>query len=319
MPTRVYPSPERLLEMPLRPKGFCRKVVEIGPDLVALWSGNGGLATKFARRARDWFEKQRPTEDEMRQFLSACCHDLTEGLWVIMVSALTPVYFMVGSVVHASAPFVGEYTVAGNGKEIFISMVNEMPAREEGGLEPAMDALRIASDLLAREIVTKDTIISGFGGAYEVLYQGPGGFERVNDVMYALARVNLKTMDIGHYSHALRQWYEGNQLCIASTSNPVAHRQGVESMRFEIPDILGQPSHSTRTIDTLTTAPQYLCIHYMFETEGRFLPSTMIMRGDAIEQNFTLSLSGRELTFEPTAAYMASVRERAEQMRNQMH
>ena len=59
--------------------------------------------------------------------------------------------------------------------------------------------------------------------------------------------------------------------------------------------------------------PKYFCIHYMFETEGKFLPSTMIMRGDV-----TLSLNGQELTFEPTAAYTASIREAAEHMRNRM-
>ena len=197
-------------------------------------------------------------------------------------------------------------------------MVKEMPPRQEGVLEPALDALRIASDLLAREIITKDTIFSGFGGAYEVLYQGPGGFERVDDVMHALARINLKTMEIGHYSHPLRQWYEGDQLCVASASSPDIHRQGVEFGRFEIPDILGQPSPSTRTVDTLATAPKYFCIHYIFETEGRFLPSTIVMRGDAIEQNFTLSLNGRELTFVPTAAYTALIREKAEHLRDQI-
>ena len=118
MPTRVYISPERRREMTLKLEGFRRKVIEIGPDLVALLQGRAGLAQTFARRARDWFNKQRPTEDEVRLFLGECCHDLADGLSVILVSALTPVYFMVGSVVHASAPFAGEYAVAGLGKAI---------------------------------------------------------------------------------------------------------------------------------------------------------------------------------------------------------
>jgi hypothetical protein len=58
-------------------------------------------------------------------------------------------------------------------------------------------------------------------------------------------------------------------------------------------------------------------MHHIFQSGDRYLPSTMVMRGDAIEQNFTLSCNGRELTFEPTPAYTALVREQAEQMRDQ--
>jgi hypothetical protein len=210
VPTRVYIPLQRLREMLLRPVDLRRKVIEIRPDLVALWSGKGGLAETFARRTREWFKYRPPSEDEMRLFLDAHYHDRVEGLSVIMVSALTPIYFMVGSVVRSSAPFAGEYAVAGTGKEILVNMVNEMQPREDEALSPAMDALRIANDLLAREIVTKDTIWNGFSGAYEVLYQGPKGFERVDDVMHAFASVNLNTMEIGHYPHALRQWYEGD-------------------------------------------------------------------------------------------------------------
>lgn len=90
-------------------------------------------------------------------------------------------------------------------------------------------------------------------------------------------------------------------------------------MRFEVPDILGQRRQSSRTAEALAMRPEYLCIHHIFETEGRFLPSTMVMRADAIEQNFTLSCNRRELTFEPTAVYTAMVREQAGRMRDQIH
>jgi hypothetical protein len=166
---------------------------------------------------------------------------------------------------------------------------------------------------MVREVVTGEPIHAQFGGAYEVLYRGPNGFERVDEVMhmFALVKVLPNDTEIYHYPHATRQWYEGDQLCIASFSTRKVHQQGIEFRVFAIPGVLGQKTPSTRTLASLELRPNYLCIHHIFEIEGANFPSVMTLRGEAFDQMFKLSKAGDELTFEATEAYRTLVREQA--------
>ena len=191
--------------------------------------------------------------------------------------------------------------------------MEDMTPREDATLAPDIDGLRIANDFMAQEGVTGEPIREKFGGAYEVLYCGPKGFERVDEVMhvFALARVLQTDIEILHYPHVTRQWYESDQLVIASFSTPHAHQQGLEFMAFAIPSVLGQKAPTARTIASLASRPNYMCIHHLFEIEGEHVPSTMVLRGDAIDQMFKLSQVGDRLVFEATDDYRARVQMQA--------
>jgi hypothetical protein len=196
-------------------------------------------------------------------------------------------------------------------------MVDRAIPREDSDPLADIDGLRIANDFMMREIVTGEPTQAAFGAAYEVLYRGPTGFERVDDVLhcFASAKVYSDRIEITHYPHVTRQWYEGNQLCIASLSTPEVHQQGIEFMAFAIPSIIGPVTgESVRTLESLAERPNYMCVHHLFEIEGQWIPSVLTMRGEAIDQMFKLSRMDEMLTFEHTYAYTELLHKQAAQL-----
>jgi hypothetical protein len=214
---------------------------------------------------------------------------------------------------QSTSSFAGVYAVAGSGRQLFRKMMEEMIPEEDDVVAPDIDGLRIANDFMARELVTGEPIQAQFGGCYEVLYRGPKGFDQVDEVMhiFALAKVLPTDIEILHYQHVTRQWYEGDQLVIASLSTPHAHQQGMEFKAFAIPSVLGQKTPSTRTVASLALRPNYMCIHHLFEIEGEHFPSTMTLRGEAIDRMFKLSQVGDELVFEATDDYRTLIQTQA--------
>src|ERR1019366_8070192 len=127
-------------------------------------------------------------------------------------------FYKIGDMYQSTSSFAGVYAVAGSGSQLFRKMMEELIPREDDTVAPDIDGLKIANDFMAREGVTGEPIHAKFGGAYEVLYRGPKGFEPVDEVMhiFALAKVLPTDIEILHYPHVTRQWYEGDQLVIGS-------------------------------------------------------------------------------------------------------
>ena len=211
MPTRVHVAPDRFQGMLWKPAGLRRKVIEISSDCVALWAGNFQAAYSLAERARDWFRNTPVTEEDMVAFLEAHYRRPIPNFFALIAST-AHWFYKLGNVYQSESAFAGVYAVAGTGADIFRSTVDRMLPSEQGKTEADVDGLRLASDLMAREIVTGDTIAARFGGSYKVLFNGPTGIERVDDVLhvFAAAEVCPNTIEISHYPHATRQWYRGN-------------------------------------------------------------------------------------------------------------
>ena len=54
-----------------------------------------------------------------------------------------------------------------------------------------LDGLRIANNFMMQEVETGEPTRTAFGGAYEVLYRGPAGFERVDDVLHCFVAARV--------------------------------------------------------------------------------------------------------------------------------
>jgi hypothetical protein len=79
LPTRGYVSPEQARAMPMRPKALGRKVIQINPKFVILWSGAYGRAVKLAKYAREWFSGSDINKISIIQFLGIYDKEL-EGI-----------------------------------------------------------------------------------------------------------------------------------------------------------------------------------------------------------------------------------------------
>ena len=320
LPTRAYIAPDEFRRMDLKPAEFRRKVIQISSDLVALWSGDYPAAKSFAERARDWFRDLPVNEEMLVKFCDAHYRQPATDFQAIMVQSNTNRFCMIGDVYRSSSLFAGEYAVAGSGCAIFRDIVDRMLPHEDGIVAPDVAGLQIANDLMAREIVTGQTYRSQFGGAYEILYRGLNGFERVDDVMHAFALVKVSTtIEISHYSYVSRQWYENEQLCITSQVTDVGQQQGLGYLGVAVPGILGEKVQSARTTEFLLTRPNYLCIHHLFEIEGKEVSHTLTMRADAIDQFFSFSEDGSRVTFEGKATYSTLLHETATKIKNQLN
>ena len=319
VPTRAYIAPEELRRMHLKPTTLRRKVIEISPELVALWSGDYFKARVFAQRATDWFRDAPVNEEALVGFLEAHYRQPVSNFWAIIVpSNNANRFYYIGKVYRSSSPFAGEYLVAGQGQTIFKDMVDVMRPEEES--PPDVAGLRILNDLTAREIVTGEPLRAAFGGAYEVLYLSPNGFERVDDVMHAFALVKVSTnIDVSHYSFVMRQWYENDQLCVFSQVTETGGSQGLESAGFAIPSILGIKQKSIKTVEFLATRPQYLSIHHLFEIDEKTVPSPLILKGDSIDEFFNFGGDGRRISFEPKDIYYKCLRKKAAEIQNSLH
>jgi hypothetical protein len=313
LPTRAYIAPDRLRAMSLRPAALRRKVIEINKELAALWSGDYNAACTFAKRAQGWFHDFPTTDEGLKSFLDTYYRIPVPNFSAIIAPSSTNWFYNIGTAYRSHSAFAGDYVAAGSGVEIFKDMVDRMKPSERGEVAPDMDGLRVANDLMAREINTGEPLHAQFGGSYEVLYRGPNGFERVDDALhvFALAKVQEHNIEISHYPHAMRQWYEGNQLCVASFSTPEVSGQGLGYRAFAIPAVLDDARGISRSIDSFATRPQYMCVHHLFDFAGRQVPSTMTMRADAIDQHFKLVREDTELRFDFTDAYAKLLHEQA--------
>jgi hypothetical protein len=315
LPTRVYLGSNELNARQLEPAALRRKVIQINPGLVALWAGSYSEAELLARRSYDWFRERRTTEAELVIFLKKYYRDHIPNFAAIIVPHDEGWFYRMGNVRQSYSVFCGDYMAAGSGANVFMSMASAMTPRTDDVVAPDVDGLRIANDLMAREVVTGETLRSHFGASYEVLYRGPSGYERVDDVMhfFALAKVSssFDNIEIQHYPHATRQWYEGDQLYVASFSTPDAERQGLGFQGFAIPSVLDEPREPIRTVESFANRPNYLCAHHIFDIAGKRYPSVLTMRGDAIDQHFTIAQRGNEIRIDHTVSYAALLHEQA--------
>jgi len=309
LPLRAYIPPERIRMMPRQPVALRRKIFEISNDLVALWSGALAEAFKFAERATVWFQGAAVTEESIVGFLDTFYREPVPDFQVIIVPLTASYFYKIGKVQSGTSPLVGEYMVAGSGASLFVEMIGMWSELAGNMRAPDVYTLRMVSDFMARELgPAVEPIQAGFGGAYEILYHGLHGFQRVDDVMHLFTSVQI-TADVGRvhlYPHVTRQWYEGDQLCIASYSTREAHQQGIESTVISVPSLLATATRqSTRTGDSLCTRPNYVCIHHLLGREGRLIPLVLTIRGDTIDSYFSISRVGSDLMIEPTDAYGA--------------
>jgi hypothetical protein len=318
-PTRIYIP--QIREMQSKPVALRRKIVEINSNLVALWAGDYNEACCFAERAAEWFDGRVAEKDDLEEFLSAHYRLHAPNFHAIVAPADQGWLYMLGDVDRSFSRFAGDYAVAGSGKQLFRDMVDRAAPRSDSHPTADMDGLRIANDFMMREVETGEPIRAAFGAAYEVLYRGPTGFERVDDVLHCFvaARVYSDRIEITHHPHVTRQWYESDQLCIASLSTPEVHQQGMEFMAFAIPSITKpETGKSVRTLEGLAERPNYMCINHIFEIEGRKVPSVMTMRGDAIDRFFRMSWESNTLTFEYMPAYAESLHDQAMRARAEL-
>ena len=322
LPSRRYISLEQLRAMPFRPVALRRKVIEITPSLVALWAGDYGAAKSFAERITVALADVGKAEAEqaVEAFMYAHYRDPVNNFFAIIVPDDTAWFYRVGPAVLSASAFAGEYLVAGSGTAIFRNYVDRKEATESPIIAADVQALGIANDLMAQEIFTGATIQANFGASFEVIYRAETAFERVDDVMhfFNIAQVQGSNIQLHHYPHALRQWYEGTQLCIASYSTPEANGQGLPFTTFAVPSILEEPRPPSRVSEDFAIRPRYLCVHHVFDFgDKHFVPANVIMRGDAIDENFRLSRDGDALNFTVSERYVTLLHNLAAKSRKQ--
>jgi hypothetical protein len=271
LPTRSYIPPNKLHTLPLKPTTLCRKVIEIDRNWIGLWSGPYSCAHSFAMHLQNWFQDRPINHDTMSECLKNFSDQSKPTFAAIVASTTGDVCYTIGECHKGESPFAGKYLVAGSGTPIFQKMMTEMPVTEDQSPAGDMNGLRIASELLNREITTTEEMLKArIGGAYEILVHRPSGFERVDDVMHFWTLVNIqdgRIEDVLYYSHALRQWYENNQLCIASFSSTDAHEQGLVFGAFAAPSILEEQTEIVRSTNDLQTYLKYLCIYHLFKRD----------------------------------------------------
>jgi hypothetical protein len=318
LPTRAYIAPDWFQSLSAKPFIYRRKVIEITPQLVILWSGDYPLAHQLAMRARDWFTMSSPSEDDVRGLLDAHYREPIPQLHAIIVPASGDWFYTIGEVQRKHSSGCGEYIVAGTGAEIFMEMANQM-LPSDGTVPPELDALRLANEFMAQEFITGAPVRALFGGAYEILYHaGDEGFNRVDDVIHIFRFVRVLSEDkieIYQGPHVTRQWYDGSQLCVASLSNPDAVEQQLESIGFPVASILEEPRQFTRSVEALSVPPKYMCIHHIFDFGEKQIPCSMTIKGpDTIDQHFKLTGDGSAARLEHTVEYETKVREMAKRL-----
>jgi hypothetical protein len=113
LPTRGYVSPEQARKMLMRPQALVRKVIEVNPKFVILWSGNYLCGRKLAKYAREWFSKSDINKISLIEFLGTYDKELKE------ISAFFVWY---GGFAHFGIPCLsgktkhyGKYRTAGSG------------------------------------------------------------------------------------------------------------------------------------------------------------------------------------------------------------
>ena len=317
LPTRAYIAPDWFESLSAKPFTYRRKVIEITPQLVILWSGDYLLARQLAMRARDWFTTSSPSEDDVRGLWDKYYGKPIPGLHAIIVPASGDWLYNIGVVQKNQSPGCGEYFVAGTGAAIFTKIATKMIPSEG---TPEHEALRIASEFMAYEFLDGGPIRALFGGAYEILYVGEKGFQRVDDVMHIFRLVQVVSSNQikiiqGH--HVIRQWYSGSQLCIGSLSSPDAEQQQLGNMGISVPDILEEPKQFIRSVEELAVIPKYMCIHHLFDFGKNQITCPMTIQGsDLIERHFKITSDRSQVRLAHTAEYEERVLQQAKQLAN---
>jgi hypothetical protein len=322
LPTRVYIPPDRLHSISWKPAAFRRKVIEVSPDLVMLWAGQYEKARELARRAEEWFGPDSQSHEDVRQFLHAHYRTQDPYLHAIIASAHKDWLYVLGHVETAESTLCGQYAVAGSGAKLFRAIADEARHREVDTVTPDLTGLWLASDLMAREITAAETIYSGFGAGYEVLYRDVRGFKRIDDVVHVFSRIEIDNFDesgFALYPHLIRQWYEEDRLYIASLSLTDEAEQGLGSKGFIVPSILGQESLPTRPIEDLAKRPDYLVIHHRFKSQEPRRSFALTLRGTSIDRYFRLSNDSASIRFEFTASYIQALRGHCEKLQRFYH
>jgi hypothetical protein len=318
LPLKIYIPPGEFRQLQSKPTALRRKIVELADNLVVMWSGDYCKAVILCKRMRKWFRDRSVEKGALEEFFQAHYPNGPGALSAIVATIDGDWVGYIGHVECGGSKFCGEFAVAGTGKEIFKSMANRMPQRERTDVLADIDGLRFANDLLAQEIISGQPLRAAFGSGYEVIFRGQNGFERVDDVLhvFALVRVLGSRLEIEHYPYAIRQWYEGNQLFIGSFVTPEAALQGLGYHSFAIPSVLEEPRDTERSVDSLRERPKYMCMHHVFLTPGGWIPSTLTMRGDGIDEMFLIHQNGSEIKFEHTASYEERLRQQVSKLPN---
>jgi hypothetical protein len=254
----------------------------------------------------EWFGDCAPTQDSVLQLLEAHYRVSIPNFWAIIAPATENWYYILGDVQKGASPSCGEYAVAGTGTSIFRGLVNETRLREGDILSTDLTALRLANELLAREIITGETIHALFGGGYEVLYRDSHGFQRIDDVLHIFSQIFVTNDGFCEnfllYAHQIRQWYEEDRLYLVSLSLTDEARQGLPSKGFVVPGVLGQEIPPTCVPD-FTKRPKYVCVHQQFEFQGRKIPCNLALRGESIDKYFIIGKADSNIRFEFTSLY----------------
>ena len=183
-----------------------------------------------------------------------------------------------------TCPFRGGLFGRWKGSPVFDWLVTNFIPRTSSQIAPDIDALRVASELLAREINFGETLKRKFGAGFEVLYTDQNGWTKVDDVMHMFGNIivnNDPNLQVQFYPHVLRQWYEDDRLYIASLSTPEAEAFGLKYRGYVATDVERTRKPSERV---LGLRPNYLCIHYAFWFDGQAFPSALVAKGEDIDR-----------------------------------
>jgi hypothetical protein len=296
LPTRPYLAPQRLKHLTLKPVALRRKLIEITPDLVILWSGDYDWAVRLARSARDRFACGSYSETDIVNFLNASHVEGVPSNSGAIVAPLTGRAWSIGDVAKGNAPTFRDYLAAGSGAPTFENVIAEpIHYLTESG-RPDIDALHVANTLLESDARTAEPTYSSFGATYEVLYRGEHGFARVDDLLHLFTITEMSEDDdvqrVLLYPHAIRQWYEGNRLYIDSMSHPEAVNQGFASMRFVAPSILDdQPEdemQAARLPESLAALPKYTCVSREFRRGPAIIRSKQLLSRESASRYFEI-------------------------------
>jgi hypothetical protein len=287
LPTGATIAPQRLQSILWKPHTFCRKVIEITPEMVILWAGRYDEAYKLARRAKDWFREGRPTADDVQQLVEAHYRDKIPNFWAIIAPAGENWFYTLGEVTKAESSLCGPYAVAGTGAEVFQTLVSATPLPEGGTITPDLMAFSFSGELMSREILTGEPIYSGFGACYEVLCHDVGGFRKIDDALHVFIDIDLSNTEpkFWLWSRLVRQWYDDDRLCIASMSLT----EGLGSQGFVVPSVLDDQEYiSTSPVINFSTQPHYVCIHEHFQRLQRQTSLCFVSKDSSVNQYITM-------------------------------
>jgi hypothetical protein len=301
--------------MSWKPEALRRKVIEVSPELMILWAGDYGAACRLGRRAIEWFRAETPTQGAVEEFLHAHYRGGIPNFFAIVASPSANWLFVLGDVERGESESCGEYAVSGRGAQMFRELADKAWYHQGDQSSADLIALRLANELMTKEISTGETICFNFGAGYEIICRGARGFERVDDVLHCFSQIIVEDdflLRVAHYPHLTRHWYDGDRLYIASLSTMEAAREGLKSQGFIVPSILDEAvqPQPERVAADLGTRPKYLGAHVQFHYQGRMIPATATFTGDVIDRYLRLTWEGSTIHFEWTLEYIEMLRDR---------